>query len=263
MTSIPAGRLLLSEWTKLRSVRSTFWSLLLLVVITLGFTALAVFLTVHTWSQAPPDRRARVLTDPVSFVLGAGLGLGQLTICVLGVLVITSEYSSGTIRATLLAVPRRIPALAAKGMVFAALVFAIGVAVAFGSFFIGSPILGTRIPVSVSDPGVARAVIGAAMYLTVLGLFAMSIGALVRHTAGAITGVIGFVLVLAPLAQLLPGSWGRHIHDYLPSEAGVMITQAHQQADQVLSPWQGFGVFCAWTALLLLAAAWLLHRRDA
>jgi ABC-2 type transport system permease protein len=114
-----------------------------------------------------------------------------------------------------------------------------------------------------SDAGVTRAVLGIGLYLSVLGLFAMAIGALVRHTAGAITGVIGFVLVLAPLTQLLPGTIGKHIHAYLPSEAGLLITQAHERAGQVLSPWQGFGVFCLWTAALLAVAATLLMRRDA
>jgi uncharacterized membrane protein YdfJ with MMPL/SSD domain len=87
-----------------------------------------------------------------------------------------------------------------------------------------------------------------------LGLFALAIGALVRHTAAAITVVIGFVLVLAPLAQLLPGSVGKHIHAYLPSEAGHLVAQQHPAKDDLLGPWQGFGVFCLWTLLLLALA---------
>ena len=117
----------------------------------------------------------------------------------------------------------------------------------FPSFFIGAAILHSHAPVSLSDPGVARAVFGGGLYLTMLGLFALAIGAIIRHTAGAITGVIAFVLVLAPLTQLIPGSIGKHIHAYLPSEAGQLIGQAHQhqQSGQLLTPWQGFGVFCA------------------
>jgi ABC-2 type transport system permease protein len=257
------GRLLVSEWTKLRSVRSTVASLGLLVVLTLGFTTLLTWLTVSQWSRADPSQRHQVMADPVSTILGSGFQLSQLTICVLGVLVITGEYTTGTIRASLLAVPRRVPMLAAKSVVFAGLVFAVGELVAFPSFFIGAAILHGKAPVTLGDPGVLRAVIGSGLYLAVLGLFALAIGGLVRHTAAGITGVIGFVLVLAPLAQLLPGSFGKHVHAYLPSEAGRLIAQAHQGPHDLLTPWQGLGVFCLWTALLLGAAAYLLQRRDA
>jgi ABC-2 type transport system permease protein len=257
------GRLLLSEWTKIRSVRSTIWSLVLLVVLTFGFTGLFTWLTILQWDKSDPTQRAQIMADPVSTILGSGLEFGQLTICVLGVLVITSEYSTGVIRASLLAVPRRIPMLAAKALVFAVLVLIVGEVVTFPSFFLGAAILHSHAPVSLSDPGVARAVFGAGLYLSVLGLFAMGIGGIIRHTAGAITGVIAFVLVLAPLTQLIPGKIGKYVHAYLPTEAGQLIGQAHQQANQVLSPWEGFGVFCLWTAVLLVIAGYLLKTRDA
>ena len=256
------GNLLLAEWTKIRSVRSTVWSLVLLVVLTVGFTTLLMTLTVTSWDRSGAGAHVALAADPVGAILGSGNYFGQLTICVLGVLLISTEYSTGVIRASLLAVPRRIPMLAAKAVVFAVLVFVIGEIVSFVSFFIGQAILHSHVTVSLSDPGVTRAVIGEGLYLTVLGLFAMAIGALVRHTAGGITGVIGFVLVLAPLTQLLPGNYGKYIHAYLPSEAGRLIAQAHQQSGNVLSPWQGFGIFCAWTAALLIAAACTLYRRD-
>jgi ABC-2 type transport system permease protein len=256
-------RLLRSEWTKLRSVRSTAWSLALLLVLTLGFTALFTSLTVSQWSKTDVKQQAQIVADPVSFILGGGFQLSQLAICVLGVLVMASEYSTGAIRASLLAVPKRTPMLAAKAVVFAVVVFLVGEIVAFPTFFLGAAIVRAKAPVSIGDPGVLRAVIGAGLYLAVLGLFALAIGALVRHTAGGITGVIGFVLVLSPLAQFLPGSFGKHVHAYLPSEAGHLIASAHQRSDDLLSPWQGFGVFCLWTAVLLGAAAWLLNRRDA
>ena len=199
----------------------------------------------------------------IGSVLGTGIGLGQLAICVLGALVMTTEYSTGVIRASLLAVPRRIPMLAAKAVIFAALILVVGEIVTFGSFFVGSSILHSHVHLSLGQPGVARAVIGTGLSLTVLGLFAMAIGALIRHTAGAIATVIGVVLVLPILSGLLPGSWGAHINAYLPEQAGGLISQAHQQAGNLLSPWQGFGVFCIWTALLLAAAAYLLRWRDA
>lgn len=258
------GRLLLTEWTKIRSVRSTLWTLIIFVVVSLGLTGLLTWLTIRTLNSGRSGARAAdIAGDPVAFILGTGLGLGQLAICVLGALVITAEYSSGTIRASLLAVPRRIPVLIAKGLVFGALVLVVGEAVAFGSFFIGAAIVHSQFPVSLSQPGVTRAVIGSGLYLTVLGLFALAIGSLIRHTAGAITTVIGLVLVIFPLLGLLPDSWGAHIHAYAPTVAGQLITADHQQPGQLLSPWQGFGVFCAWTALLLLLGGYLLRRRDA
>jgi ABC-2 type transport system permease protein len=256
--------LLATEWTKIRSVRSTVWTLVIFVVVSLGLTGLFTWLTIHALNSGRGGARsATIAADPVNFILGTGLGLGQLAICVLGVLVITSEYSSGTIRASLLAVPKRIPMLVAKGVVFSVLVFVIGEAVTFGCFYIGAAIVHSHFPVSLSQPGVTRAVIGSGLYLAVLGLFALAIGSLIRHTAGAVTTVIGLVLVIFNLTSLLPYSWGAHIHAYMPTVAGQLITQDKQQSGQLLSPWQGFGIFCAWTALLLIAGAYLLKRRDA
>jgi ABC-type transport system involved in multi-copper enzyme maturation permease subunit len=257
------SHLLQSEWTKIRSVRSTTWSLVLLLVLAFGFTTLIVGLTVAQWSHSSVSDRLSIIADPVSFILAAGFQFAQLTICVLGVLVIAGEYTTGMIKASLLAVPKRLPMLTAKCIVFAALVFAVGLLVAFPSFFIGAALLHDKVSVSLADPGVLRSVIGAGLYLAVLGLFALAIGALLRHTGAGITAVIGFVLVLSPLAQLLPGSLGKHVHAYLPSEAGHLIAQAHQASDDLLTPWQGFGVFCLWTVVLLVAAAYFLEHRDA
>lgn len=258
------GGLLLAEWTKIRSVRSTVWTLILFVVLTIGLTAGLTALVVGSWSRpGSASGEARIIADPVGFILGAGFGLGQLTIGVLGALVITGEYSTGVIRASLLAVPRRIPMLAAKIVVFAAMIFVLAELVAFGSFFAGSALLHSKVAVALSDPGVTRAVVGAGLYLTVLGVFALGLGALIRHTAGAIATVIGAVLVLPLLTSFLPGSWGHHVNGYLPEQAGSLIYEAHTRAGQVLSPWQGFAVFCAWTAVLLGAACYLLMRRDA
>lgn len=257
------SRLLISEWTKLRSVRSTMWSLALLAVLTWGFTALFTWLTVSNWDQNSREQQLQIVNDPVGLILGAGFQLSQLAICVLGVMVMATEYSTGMIRSSLLAVPKRIPMLLAKSVVFVAMVFVVGEVVALVSFLLGSPIVHSKAPVALGDPGVLRAVVGAGLYLAMLGLFALAIGAIVRHVAGAITGIIGFVLVLAPLAQLLPGSLGDHIHAYLPTEAGHLIAQSRQGPNDLLTPWQGFGVFAIWTAVLLVVAGYLLNRRDA
>ena len=257
------GRLLHAEWTKLRSVRSTMWSLVLLVILVPGLTVLLTWLTISQWSKADASTRAQVMADPTSTILGAGFQLGQLTICVLGVMVIASEYSTGMIRASLLAVPKRTPMLAAKAIVFAALVFVFGEIVAFPSFFIGA-----------ADPAQPRAGVDRRSWRASRGDRSRALphrarlvrprdrrdrpahrwrhhrrhrlhpGARAAHPAAA-----------RPL--------GKHIHAYMPSEAGQLIGQAHQAKDDLLSPWQGLGVFCLWTAVLLAVATYLLRRRDA
>jgi ABC-2 type transport system permease protein len=258
------GRLMHAEWTKIRSVRSTVWSLLAFVVVAVGFSTLVAVVIAHDWN-APGNHpnHARLLTDPTSVIFGAGFGLGQLAICVLGVIVITSEYSSGAIRASLLAVPHRIPMLAAKAVVFGLIDAVLSAITVFAVFFIATGILHSHVAISLSQPGVTRATIGAILYLTVLGLFALAVGGLIRHTAGAIATVIALVIVVPPLVSLIPGTIANHIHGYLPVTAGLLVTQTTQQSGDVLSAWQGFGVFCAWTAVLLFACGWLLVRRDA
>lgn len=257
------GRVLLAEWTKIRSVRSTIWSLIALVVLDLTFTVLFTLLNETQWDKNDPQFRAQIVADPTSLILGGGLQLGQLAICVLGVMVITAEYSTGTIRASLLAVPRRLPVLAAKCVVFGLLVLGLGTAVSFASFFIGAPILHSKAPVALGDPGVVRAVLGGGLYLAMLGLFAFAVGAIVRHTAAGITVVVALAFVLSIVSQLLSGSLGKHIRAYLPVQAGGLITHARQGQNDLLTPWQGYAVFAAWTVLLLLVAAILLRRRDA
>jgi ABC-2 type transport system permease protein len=257
------GRLMQSEWTKIRSLRSTVWSFILLVLVTWTFTALFVGFGAANWDQTSPADRAQIVADPTGVILGSGVLLGQLAMCVLGVMVVASEYSTGMIRSSLLAVPTRLPMLAAKAAVFGLLVLVVGVVVSFGSFLIGQPFFADIAPVSLGDPGVLRAVVGGGLYLAMVGVFALAIGAIVRHTAAGITGVIAFVLVLAPLTQMLPGSFGGRVHAYLPTEAGHLIAQARQAPTDLLTPWQGFAVFGLWTAALLVVAAILLKRRDA
>ena len=257
-----AARLLHSELTKIRSVRSTIWSLAILVVAAVGLNTLIVGVAIASWNTTSAATRHSYLADPTGF-LAAALQISQIPLCVLAVLVITGEYSSGMIRASILAVPRRIPMLAAKAAVIAALALTVGEVVAFTSFLIAQPIIGHHLPESLGDASTLRAVAGVGLYFAVLALFAFAIGAIVRHTGGAITAVVGFIAVAGGLGALLPGSVGRHVNAYLPANAGLMITHAHQQAAKVLSPWQGFGVFCLWAAALLSVAGFLLARRDA
>ncbi|WP_449062638.1 ABC transporter permease [Planomonospora algeriensis] len=252
-----------AEWTKFHSVRSTMWSLLLLVVVTAGFSAALSAAIAVQWETNDATTRAMISADPTALFLSTSVSIGQFAVCVLGVMVIGSEYATGTIRSSLLAVPRRVPMLAAKALVLGLVTLLTGSAVSFGSFFLGAAVLRGAVPVSLDDPGVLRAVLGGGLYLSMLGLFALAVGAILRHTAGGITAVLGVVLVLPPLAGLLPGRIGDHAHAYLPSEAGRLITLAVPGDQALLTPWQGYGIFTAWTTLLLLAAAVLLDRRDA
>jgi ABC-2 type transport system permease protein len=253
-----------AEWTKIRSVRSTLWSLLAFVVVAIGFSALVMTVISNTWNNpGNHPNHVTLVTDPTAVLFGAGFGLGQLAMCVLGVIVITSEYSTGAIRSSLLAVPRRIPMLVAKAVVLALLDLVASAVTVFAVFFITTAILRSHISITLSQPGITRACIGGVLYLTVLGLFAFAIGGLIRNTIGAVFTVIGLVLVVPPLISLIPGTIANHIHGYLPTIAGQVVAQSSEQPADVLSPWQGFGVFCLWTAVLLVACGYLLVRRDA
>lgn len=256
--------LLAAEWTKIRSVRSTLWTLLVFVVVAIGFSALVATVIANTWNNpGNHPNHVTLVTDPTAVLFGAGFGLGQLAMCVLGVIVISSEYSTGAIRSSLLAVPRRIPMLTAKALIFALLDFVVSAVTVFAVFFITTAILRSHVSITLSTTGVTRACIGGILYLTVLGLFSLAIGGLIRHTAGAIATVIALVLVVPPLISLIPGTIANHIHGYLPTIAGTLVAQTSEQSGDVLSPWQGFGVFCLWTAVLLGACGYLLMRRDA
>lgn len=255
--------LLRAEWTKLRSLRSTRWSLAAMAVLTLGMSVPATALTMADWDSMNPADRQRLADDPISLVLQPGASWGLLAISVLGVMVIAGEYSTGTIRATLLAVPRRTPVLVAKGAVFGLLVLVIAELMAFPAFFACRALLDRHLQISLGDPGVLRAVLGLGLYYAVMGLFAMAIGALIRHVAGAIACSIGFVTVISTLTTLLPGSLGEHVDAYMPGNAGRVILSSGNDPEELLSPWQGFGVMCVWTAALLAIAVFLLRRRDA
>ncbi|GII77912.1 ABC transporter permease [Sphaerisporangium rufum] len=247
-----AGNLLRSEWTKLRSVRSTVWTLLITVVIMIGAAALAASAT------SGGDGNGMPTADRV--LLGASFA--QLAIVALGVLTISAEYRTGMIRTTFTAAPRRAGVLAAKAAVFAGTVLVTGLVAAFGAFFIGQAILGGKgLELSLGQPEAVRAVVGAALYLTVTGLIGLGLGTLIRHTAGAITTAVALLFILPPLVAALPGEWGQTFSRYFLSNAGsrVMVTRVNED---LLGPWAGFGVYCLWCAVIAAAGLVLLRRRD-
>src|SRR3954452_16948873 len=251
-------RVFRSEWTKLRSVRSTRWSLLAAVAFTIGIAALACAVVSHHWAHlSPQDRRDFHPLEPNL----AGVQLAQLALGVLGVLVITAEYSTGMIRASMTAVPRRLPVLWGKAVVYAVVSLALMVPATLIAFAIGQWIFSRRgINVSFSDPGVARAVIGAGLYVTAVGLFGLGLGAIVRNTAGGIAAFAGLMFVLPPLMNVFPASWNDAASPYLPLQAGQAILSI--TPGNHLAPWTGFGLLCLYAAAALAIAAVLLKRRD-
>lgn len=253
-----------SEWTKLRSVRSTMWSLVATAVLTIAICVLATGTEAGRWAHA--DLGDRLAFDPTSLSL-AGFLFGQLAIGVLGVLVVSTEYGTGTIRATLGAVPRRTRVLAAKVAVFGAVCFVVGEVLAFSSFFIGQAVLsGTTPTATLGQPGVLRAVVGGGLFLTALGVFALGLAAVVRHTAGAITAFVGLFFVLPLVVETLP-SWIKDaVGRYLPDNLGAAMTTVKPgfRTDvPTFSPSISFGVLCAYAAAALILGALLLARRDA
>jgi ABC-2 type transport system permease protein len=253
------GHYMLAEWTKIRSVRSTFWTLIIAVIVVVGFTALITWVTEANWNGPHAAARdVRTITDPTSIIFGVAIYLGQLAIAVLGVLVVTTEYSTGVIRASLLAVPRRYTMLAAKVAVFTIVMLILGEILAFGSFFVGAAILHSHVSVSLSGSGVLRATFGAGLYLVTFGLFAMAIGVLLRHTAGSISIAVAVAFVLPDT------SFWNHLVGYLPVQAGTQVFTLHPTGDTVvLSAWEGFGVLWIYVVVLFGIGAYLFQRRDA
>lgn len=250
-----------SEWTKIRTVRSTYWTLL---VAAAGMVAFGALLCTAYVRHNTGDT-AHAGFDPAGYSLN-GFFLAQLAIGTLGVVVITSEYQTGSIRATLAATPQRPLVLAAKAAVFAVVAALTGVVASLASFLIGQNILAQKhLQTHLGDPAALRSVAGAGLYLAVLGLLGLGLGALIRRTAGAIATLVGLVLVLPVLVQGLPADWQDAITRYLPSVAGQAVI-GHTRftpPGQQLSPWTGLGLFTAYTAATLIAAAITLHRRDA
>jgi len=247
-----------SEWTKLRSVRSTAWSLAAAFLLTIALADIAAAVVVNHWPHMHAQDRADFHPLDVAQV---GVQLAQLAIGVLGVLLITAEYSTGMIRASMSAVPRRLPVLAGKTVVYAAVTVALMLPASLVAFVSSQAILSHRqIETTFTAAGVPRAIIGAALYLTVIGVFGLGLGAIVRNTAGGIALFAGIMFVLPPLMNVLPLSWNQAASPYLPLQAGERIMALHQ--GNQLAPWTGFGVLCAYAAASLVIAAVLLRRRD-
>jgi ABC-2 type transport system permease protein len=251
---------LASEATKLRSVRSTVWTLVVAVIATVGIGALITTARVSRWNELSP--RERLTLDPTTISL-RGVFLAQLAIGVLGVLVISSEYTTGMIRTTFAAVPHRPLVLFAKAATFAVVAFVVATAACFAAFLIGQSILSAKhANVTLSDPGVLRAVVGAGTYLTLVGLLGLGLGTLLRRTAGAIATLFGLVLVLPALTEALPSPWNTDVGKLLPINAGRALFAVRPSTD-LLSPGQGLLALLVTVSVVLALATVALVRRDA
>lgn len=256
-------RVLHSEWVKLVTLRSTYWTvgatLLVMVLIALLLGAAS---RAETTTGAPgPDGE---------MAIGMGYSFAQVVVAVLGTLMITGEYATGMIRSTLVAVPRRLPALAAKALLITAVGFLLGVVGVALSYVVSLPLLGTGAAADLGDPEVQRIFWGSGVYLAGVGLLGLGVGALLRHTAGAITVTLGVLLMLGTVMQLLmlASDVFRDIYPYLPATAGERIVMPAAGAPggegpAMLGPWQGFAVFMAYVTATLGSAAALLVGRDA
>jgi ABC-2 type transport system permease protein len=256
-----------SEWVKLRSVRSTAWSLLLLAGVSVLFTAIAA-----SESETEGGSPGRPGDNDIVLDSLAGIWFGQMAAAVLATLFITSEYSTGMIRTTFSASPRRRTLLGAKTALLGGIVLLVGLATSVTSLFVGQWILrGNGFSpengyphASLADGDTLRAVVGSALYLGALAVLSLGVGAILRSTAGAITVVLA--LVLAPVIALgfVPEGTADVIEKVSLMPAGLAIQQTVERPDNIpLGPWTALGVVAAYAAIALVAALWLIGRRDA
>src|SRR5580692_10965451 len=281
-----------SEFTKIRSVRSTYWTLGALFIVSVG---LALAITAGTAANFADNPGNKAGFDATQASLGAFFELGQLIIAVLGAMVITSEYSTGMVRTSLTAQPRRGVVYAAKAIVFTAVTLVISFVTAFIAFFIGQAIYSSKgvsaslfhtvtIPASangICNPNgctatfsgtdvitastVLTAIIGTALFVTIVALIAYGVGAILRHTAGAIATVIALMFIVPILEHTLPDNWRNDIMRFLPDAANqvVSLTIASDGQGHLWSAWPQLGVTALWAAVLVGVGAYLFRKRDA
>jgi ABC-type transport system involved in multi-copper enzyme maturation permease subunit len=249
-----------SEWTKARSVPSTMWTLLVATVVGIGLSALISAIAANHYAKS--SLSDKLTWDPTS-ISNAGFGIAQLAIGVLGVLLITSEYSSGSIRSTLAAVPRRGRVLASKSIVIMVLSLVVVEVLAFVAFFIGQALISGHAPTAtLGQTGVLRALIGAGLYGALLAMMGLALGTIIRSAAGAIAVLVAILYVLPGIAGALPTSIQNTVQEYWPTQAGAQVATVVHTAN-TLSPWAGFGVFLLFVAVLSGVAFALLNHRDA
>jgi ABC-2 type transport system permease protein len=256
---VTIGRVLWSEWVKLWSLRSTRWSFLAGVICMALVGVIAAAIQMGRWSHLSLHERLTI--KPIDLSL-TGFDFAQLAIGVLGVLIISGEYTTGMISSSVMAVPKRLPILWSKIGVFASVTFVLMLAASLIAFFGSQAFLGSHgLNVGLGSPDALRAIVGNALFLTVLGILCVAIGTLVRNSAGGISTFVGVMFILPVIFEILPASIGNAVHPYLPSSAGEAVAQA-VPGEHMLAPWTGFALFVGYTAVAVAAAALTLKRRD-
>jgi ABC-2 type transport system permease protein len=251
-----------SEWVKIRSIRSTVWTLAAAIVIAVGIS------TLGNWGQSThtTDTAAELASRDLTYRSMFGIMLGQLVMVVFGALAVTGEYATGMIRTSLSAQPRRMNVFWAKFAIVAVVAFVVGEIISFCSFLIGAHFWAAKgVPLSLSTHGSLEAVIGGGLYLAGAALLAFGLGAVLRHTAGAITCGVFLLFVVTIIVNFMPDSWQADIDKWLPANAGSQVWATQHTADvgTALGAWSGFGVYMIYAAVAVIAGAISFKRRDA
>lgn len=254
-------RVIASEWTKFHTLRSTIWTLLIAVSLTIGVGALfSAAIPGQYDTKAAADQAGFDATDTSLY----GILFTQLVMGILGVLFVAAEYSTGMIRSTLTVVPKRLPVLWAKLAVFAGVTFLVTLVAGLGAFFVGQALMSSdNLDVGLSEPGALGKILGAALYVTLAGMIGIALGSLLRNTAAGISTYIGVFIVLPLIAQAVPASISTHILQYLPSNAGGVMFGGADGVANALSPFAGFVVLAACAGIFVGGAAWRLKTIDA
>lgn len=249
-----------SEWTKFRSVRSTYWTFIVAILLGVGFGALISLLSANHYASDP---ELRFNWNPATRSIFS-LEFAQLAFAVLGVLTVTAEYSTGMIRTSLTAVPKRIRMMGAKLLVFTGAAVVVGEVISFAAFSIGQALIHGKAPsASLSQHNVLRVVVGAGLYLVVIGLLGAGFSLIVRHAAAGIAVVVAMLFIVPGVAEAaLPQSWAQPINEYWPTNAGQRVIFIHRGSHN-LGAWVGFGEFALFTLLIIAISFWVLERRDA
>ncbi|GGW19024.1 ABC transporter [Streptomyces capoamus] len=254
-----AVQVIRSEWTKIRSVASTVWTLSLAVVVTVALGMLLSALSNSQYENMPT--RERLSFDP-TMVSFAGMTLGQLAMIVFGVLVVSNEYSTGMIRVSLAAVPRRGTFLSCKVAVAAALALAVGMVTSFAAFFLGQAMLGPH-RAAIGDPGVLRAVFGGGLYMTLIAMFSMGVAAMLRSPMLSLGILMPFFFLISNILGNVDAT--KKVGRFLPDQAGSRILRVVPRMgdDTPYGPWAGLGIMALWVLAALAGGYVLLRRRDA